>query len=216
MTYLCRCDMTDYLLVLVWYDWLLTCVNVIYDWLLTCVGVIWMITYLCWCDIHLLVLVWYDWLLTCVGVIWLIAYLCWCDMTDCLLVSMWYDWLLTCVGVIWLMSSDARCFNNVVLPALSSPRSRILNSRSGVDFSFLSSASSPCVEKYAWDNVSIYIYTIEAFCSRYALSIRIAARHRRFLAEVSLVYFLFVAEKPTWQTREARSMFAFWKWGIYH
>ena len=45
--------------------------------------------------------------------------------------------LLAWVGVMVEMSSLAKLFRIVVLPALSRPRSRILNSRSGEDFSFL-------------------------------------------------------------------------------
>lgn len=51
--------------------------------------------------------------------------------------------LSTCVGVIWLMSSDASAFNKVVFPALSKPRSSILNSLSGVDFNFRNRDSKP-------------------------------------------------------------------------
>ena len=50
----------------------------------------------------------------------------------------------TCVGVIWLISSDARDLSNVVFPALSSPRSRIRSSLSGVDLSLRRIARSPC------------------------------------------------------------------------
>ena len=45
--------------------------------------------------------------------------------------------LLAWVGVMVEMSSLAKLFRIVVLPALSRPRSKILNSRSGDDLSFL-------------------------------------------------------------------------------
>lgn len=53
--------------------------------------------------------------------------------------------LLTCVGVMWVMSSDASCFNTVVLPALSNPRRRILTSWSGALFNLRRIDSKPCV-----------------------------------------------------------------------
>ena len=52
--------------------------------------------------------------------------------------SVWTDLILNpWVGVMVEMSSLARVLRMVVLPALSRPSSRILNSRSGEDFSFL-------------------------------------------------------------------------------
>lgn len=47
------------------------------------------------------------------------------------------------VGVMLVISSDASIFSMVVLPALSRPRRSILNSRSGVDVSFLRIDKSP-------------------------------------------------------------------------
>lgn len=54
---------------------------------------------------------------------------------------------LTCVGVMWVMSSDANCFNTVVLPALSNPRRRILTSWSGALFNLRRIDSKPCVSQ---------------------------------------------------------------------
>ena len=52
--------------------------------------------------------------------------------------SVWTDLILNpWVGVMVEMSSLARVLRMVVLPALSRPKSRILSSRSGEDFSFL-------------------------------------------------------------------------------
>ena len=63
----------------------------------------------------------------------------------------------TWVGVIWSMSSEASCFKIVVLPALSRPSNKILNSCSGPAFNFFNSANKP------WECFGIVRVFVEIF-----------------------------------------------------
>lgn len=64
---------------------------------------------------------------------WVYSVLSWCQKNRA----------LTWVGVMVLTSSEASCFNKVVLPALSRPRRTIRNSNSVVPFSFSMTENKP-------------------------------------------------------------------------
>lgn len=68
------------------------------------------------------------------------------------------------VGVTCVTSSDANCFSNVVLPELSSPKSKIRTSFSGAARNFRSNDNKPCrIEKHFFfhkSNRTQILYTL--------------------------------------------------------